>query len=188
MNTLINSYLDYIKKEILEDILLFSPSYASILFYNEKEDGLHFASYEIADAEEPTLEATSDSVDRLIFEHYEKAKEEGRLVPGLSNEIFEGESYKIMPLKDLLKTILKIQNPNFSNESITIIAYQMINLTSSYKLAKIIGISKQAMSQFLLGQRPLPERIKKEISIVLKIDCREFTEEIEQFLFDESDL
>lgn len=188
MNTLINSYLDYIKKEILEDILLFSPSYASILFYNEKEDGPHFTSYETADPEEPTLEATSDSVDRLIFDHYEKAKEEGRLVPGLSNEIFEGESYKIMPLKDLLKIILKIQNPNLSNESITILAYQMINLTSSYKLAQIIGISKQAMSQFLLGQRPLPERIKKEIAIVLKIDCREFSEDIEQFLFDEDDL
>ena len=188
MNTLINSYLDYIKKEILEDILLFSPSYASILFYNEKEDGLHFASYETADPEEPTLEATSDSVDRLIFEHYEKAKEEGRLVPGLSNEIFEGESYKIMPLKDLLKVILKIQNPNLSNESITILAYQMINLTSSYKLAQMVGITRQAMSRFINGYRPFPDKVKKDIADLLKIEYSEFSEEIEQFLFDEDDL
>ena len=188
MNDLINSYLDYIKKEILEDILLFTPSYDSVLFYNEKEDGPHFASYETADAEEPALEPSSDLVDKVIYEHYQKAKKENRLVPGLSNEIFEGESYKIIPLKDLLKIILKIQNPSLSNEAITVLAYQMINLTTSYKLAQSIGITKQAMSQFINGYRPFPEKVKKDIADLLKIDYSEFSEDIEQFLFDENDL
>lgn len=188
MNSKVFNFLEYQIKEILEDILLFSPFTACILFYQEKVDGLHYVDYEVANKEEPKLDIFPDMLDFEIVEGFKKAKEEGRLVPNFTNEIYEGESYKIIPLKDLLKIILKIQNTNLANDSITVLAYQMINQTTSYKLAKMVGISRQAMSQFLLGQRPLPERIKKEIAIVLKIDYSEFSEEIEQFLFDEDDL
>lgn len=188
MNSKVFNFLEYQIKEILEDILLFSPFTACILFYQEKVDGLHYVDYEVANTEEPKLDIFPDKLDFEIVEGFKKAKEEGRLVPDFTNEIYEGESYKIIPLKDLLKIILKIQNTNLSNDSIVIQSYQLINQISSYKLAQIVGISKQAMSQFLLDQRPFPERIKKKIATFLKFDSSEFLEEIDHFLFDETDL
>lgn len=188
MNSKVINFLEYQKKEILEDIALFSPLTACILFYQEKEDGLHYIDYEVANTEEPKLDIFPNQLDYEVVEGFKKAKEEGRLVPEFTNEIYDDELYKVISLKDLLKIILKIQNPNLSNDSIVIQSYLLINQMSSYKLAKEVGISKQAMSQFLLGQRPFPDRVKKDIAVLLKIDYDEFSEEIDHFLFDESDL
>ena len=188
MNSKIYNFLEYQIKEILEDILLFSPFTACILFYKEKNDGLHYIDYELANTEEPLIDIFPDELDSEVVKRFKKAKEEGRLVPGFTNIIFNDELYKIISLKDLLKIILKIQNPNLSNDSIIIQSYQLINQISSYKISQAVNISKQAMSRFMLGHRPFPDRVKKEIADLLKIDYGEFSEEIEQFLFDESDL
>lgn len=188
INNKVNNYLDYQIKEILEDIVLFSPLTACVLFFKEKKDGLHYVDYEVATTEDPTIGIYPDQLDFEVFDNIHKAKDEAKLVPGFTNIIYDDESYKIISLKDLLKIVLKIEHPERSNDSIVIQAYLLINSVSSYKLAQLTGISKQAMSQFLLGQRPFPEKIKQEVVKCLKIDSREFYEEIEQFLFDENDL
>lgn len=188
MNSKIFSFLEYQKMEILEDILLFSPFTASILFYIEKNDGFHYCDYEVATTEEPTIDIYPDNLDFEVYDNYQKAEDEAKLIPGFTNIIYDDESYKIIPLKDLLKIVLKMQNPSFSNDSIIIQSYLLINSMSAYKLSQLIGITKQALSRFIIGHRPFPDKVKKDIAEVLKIDLEEFSQEIETFLFDETDL
>ena len=127
-----------------------------------------------------------------VFAGFNMVKMEGNgfaltMAPVL-DELYKDELYKIIPLKELLKIILKIEKPNISNESIIIQAYLLINKTSAYKLAKEIDITKQALSRFLNGYRPFPNKVLKRTATFLKINSEEFSHQIEQFLFDEEDL
>jgi len=156
------STLDYFLNEIILDMIEVTPDYPCYLFSLKKEDGEHFEDYELkTDFALPIPEP----------------------VP-LVNELKHTTS-----LKEVAKIICELRYPKYSSSQIVLMVAIISNNCTPYKLAKLLGISKQAVSQFLKGEVALPQRRKEQIAQLFSFDVKEFDNTNRtKLIFNESDL
>lgn len=172
--------LTNLKNELLEDILYYGKNHECISFYQTKHDGDHLVDYEVASLEEPTL--------LEVANQYIKDKENHGRVPGYSNILYSGEKYKIISLKDALRIVTELENPNFSTDILITYINMWINNVNSNQLAQSINISRQAMSLMLLGETRISEARKIQIAEVLKFSVAEYNALRTNLIFDETDV
>lgn len=180
--------LESIRLSMLEDLGVYSPLDACVVFFKKKDDGIHFQDYEMAQTEEPEIDLDWNDDEQKSIQDYLELKEKGCIVPGLTNAIYPDESYEIMSLKEALTLVAMLEYLDYSSDVIITYVNMWIRDVTPYRLAQILGISKQSMSQFLNGIRPIPLDRKKQIAELLKFDIAEYDIELTEYKFDDTDV
>lgn len=165
LNEALGDYYDY-KNGVLKGTVC-------IFYTTDEYTGVkYFEDYE------PTINSREEYLKLLEDEEideYNKALE-SQDFPGKNvyNIVYNDEKIDIVSYDELVWILVYLNYSQYSLENKVIMYYMLINDVSSYKLAKLLNISKQAVSDFFNGKRDWPQARLEQIADIFKFDKLEY--------------
>lgn len=185
MNIRNKKFLEGLLEEVLEDYNIAKirndEDHKVLVFYNLEDGYKIFEDYEVAE-EDPYAYAESISDDEERKKYLELIKNNNDLKA--YNIIYPGEEVHVCSYPDLVWILICLLHSEASIEVKVIYYYLALRGCSSYRLALSLGISKQALSQFLNGVRKLNQNRLEQIAKVLDFSVEEYLKEPSSFVIE----
>lgn len=182
MNSRTQRFIECILNDALEDYFILKqlPFKKTVsVFYEEKGDKKLFVDYEQTAYD---LEEYRQLLPEEEKEAYEEAiaRQNSQGITKAFNTIYDDEKVEIMSYEDFIWLLVCLLNQSKSLETKVVIYYLNLKGITPYKLAQLLKITKQRLSNYMNDLRKWPTEILEQISKILNFDISEYFKEVRE--------